>query len=74
MAGVVVNVIHKEYGLYFLYCDICFEEESGAFESFYDAVQYKKEYGWKSQKIDGERERSKCLMCDCKIIEKQCGT
>ena len=43
-------------GYYFLYCDVCGEEESGMFDSFYDAVEYKKINGWKSQKRNSEWE------------------
>jgi hypothetical protein len=49
-------MIYKEMGYYFLYCDVCGEEESGMFDSFYDAVEYKKINGWKSQKRNSEWE------------------
>lgn len=37
-----------------LTCDICGEEADEDFFEFYDAVEYKKNNGWKSRKIDGE--------------------
>lgn len=33
---------------YVLTCDVCGEEADEIFEGFYDAVDYKKENGWKS--------------------------
>jgi hypothetical protein len=46
-------MIDKEHGEFILSCDYCGEEVSG-FDDFYDAVQYKKDNGWKSKKIKGE--------------------
>lgn len=40
---------------YDLICDICGYTVSG-FDAFYEAVDYKKENGWKSQKHNGQRE------------------
>jgi len=48
--------IQKEDGFYCLYCDICGEEAEKRFFDFYEAVQYKKQNGWKSQKNKGEWE------------------
>lgn len=47
------TMIDKEYGGYCLTCDICGEEVDG-FDDYYDAVEYKKDNGWISRKIDGE--------------------
>lgn len=38
---------------YALICDRCDRKVKG-FDSFYDAVDYKAENGWKSRKEDGE--------------------
>ena len=46
-------MIDKEHGEFILSCDYCGEEVSG-FDDFYDAVDYKKDNGWKSKKIKGE--------------------
>ena len=35
---------------YVLMCDICGQEADERFDDFYDAVDYKKGDGWKSQK------------------------
>lgn len=37
-------------------CDICGGEAEEAFDDFYEAVDYKKTEGWKSQKTKGEWE------------------
>lgn len=39
-----------------LMCDCCWEEAPERFSEFYDAVEYKKSEGWKSQKRNGEWE------------------
>lgn len=49
-------MIYKIGGRYILACDICGTEEDETFYDFYDAVEYKKENGWKSQKHKGEWE------------------
>ena len=48
-------MIEKIHGVYFLICDIC-EDEEGAeeFPDFMEAVEYKKDDGWKSKREDGE--------------------
>lgn len=46
-------MIDKKYGKYVLVCDLCYEEY-GSFDTFQDAVKYKKDYEWTSVKIDGE--------------------
>lgn len=47
----MIDRIGKEE--YVLICDMCEETQAGPFESFYDAVQHKKDNGWKSRKING---------------------
>ena len=39
-------MITQEYGKYKLYCDVCGDYLE--FDSFEDAVEYKKKEGWKS--------------------------
>jgi len=46
----------KFNGLYTLTSDICGEKATETFEEFHEAVQYKKDEGWKSQKYKGEWE------------------
>lgn len=48
-------MIDKEYGSYTLACDICGREVK-PFDGFKDAVQYKKDNGWKSFKYRTENE------------------
>jgi hypothetical protein len=48
--------IEKECGFFSLYCDVCGAEADEQFDEFYDAVEYKKSEGWKSQKRNGEWE------------------
>lgn len=45
-------MINKEYGKTILSCDIC--EEQFKFDSFDEAVDYKKDNNWKSKKIKNE--------------------
>ena len=50
-------MIERDFnGLYTLTCDICGEEAPRTFDDFHEAVQYKKDEGWKSQKYKGEWE------------------
>jgi hypothetical protein len=49
-------MIDKSCGMYSLYCDVCGNEEGEQFFEFYEAVDYKKENGWKSQKRNGSWE------------------
>jgi len=56
------KMIYKTGGRYILVCDICGTEEDETFYDFYDAVEYKKVSGWKSQKHQGEWE-DVCLEC-----------
>ena len=53
--------------LYFLTCDVCGEAASEKFYDFYDAVDYKKREGWKSQKHRGEWED---VCPECQEAEK----
>ena len=45
-------MIDKSFGSYVLICDICQEESEERFDTFQDAVDGKKELGWKSQKTN----------------------
>ena len=49
-------MICKSFGFCSLTCDVCGEEADETFDDFYDAVEYKKNEGWKSQKRNGEWE------------------
>jgi len=49
-------MIDKQRGRYHLVCDICGEEAEEGFDDFYEAVEYKKTEGWKSQKRNGQWE------------------
>jgi hypothetical protein len=46
-------MIDKEYNQYVLACDIC-NYEVKYFDLFQEAVDYIKENGWLSRKLDGE--------------------
>lgn len=46
-------MIVKEYGRYKPVCDICGEAADEDFDEFMDAVDYKKQNGWKSQRYEG---------------------
>jgi hypothetical protein len=48
-------MIQKNNYTYELICNICGEATNG-FEDFYEAVMYKKDNGWKSEKHNGEWE------------------
>jgi len=48
--------IEKELNSFILTCDNCGEELSESFDDFYEAVDAKKEYNWKSKKINGNWE------------------
>jgi len=47
-------MISKEYKKYTLICDICNGGTDEEFDTFQDAVDGRKEIGWKVRKIDGE--------------------
>jgi hypothetical protein len=46
-------MIDKEHGEFILSCDFCGEQVDG-FDDFYDAVDYKKDKGWKNKRINGD--------------------
>ena len=48
--------IMKTAGAFCLICDNCGGEHGGSFTGFYDAVDYKKDNGWKSRKNRNEWE------------------
>lgn len=41
--------IEKEEGKFILYCDVCGETADRPFAEFQDAVNHKKENGWRSR-------------------------
>lgn len=47
--------IQNNHGMCIPTCDICGEELPGTYD-FYDAVESKKDAGWKSKKTDGKWE------------------
>lgn len=49
-------MIDKIGGMFSLICDVCGNEAGVLFDDFYDAVAYKKEEGWKSQKCNSDWE------------------
>ena len=49
-------MIDRTCGSYDLTCDVCGEDAGEVFDDFYEAVQFKKDNGWKSQKKNGEWE------------------
>ena len=61
-------MIDKQSGRYHLACDVCGEEIDETFDDFYDAVQHKKDNGWKSQKVNGEWE-DVCPECQESEVE-----
>ena len=48
--------IDKSCGIFDLICDNCGEVHPESFDDFYDAVEAKKENGWKSKKRNGNWE------------------
>lgn len=48
--------IDKFAGLFTLTCDNCGKELNEQFDEFYDAVEAKKENGWKSKRVNGDWE------------------
>jgi len=48
--------IERDGDRYHLTCDVCGEATGEKFYDFYDAVNFKKREGWKSQKHRGEWE------------------
>lgn len=55
-----------------LICDICSEPTEENFEDFWQAVKFKQNNGWKSQKRDGEWE-DVCPECQAGNEEKLAG-
>ncbi len=49
-------MIDRDFDGYSLACDICGEEATQTFDDFWDAVQYKKDNDWKSQRRNGDWE------------------
>ena len=50
-------MIEKEYGEYILICDVCGDATAGeGWQTFQEAVQHKRDNGWRWRKIDGEWE------------------
>ena len=43
-------MIDKNYGSYLLICDICGNETAECFDTFDEAVDYKQEEGWTSER------------------------
>ena len=43
-------MIDKSYGRYQLVCDICGDETTECFDTFDEAVDYKQEEGWTSER------------------------
>ncbi len=46
-------MIDKIYNMYLLCCDVCGEIADEDFFEFYEALNYKKQNGWKSQRYEG---------------------
>ncbi len=47
-------MIERYKNKFILYCDVCGEEAEEEFYEFDEAVEYKKDNGWRSRKIKGE--------------------
>ncbi len=62
-----LRMIEGFNGMYTLTCDVCGEEYPETFFDFYEAVNEKKQAGWKSRKIDGKWED----MCDMCLLKEQ---
>ena len=43
-------MIEKTHGAYHLFCDICEEEAEYGFGTFEEAIDYKIEQGWRTQR------------------------
>jgi len=54
-------LIIKEYGKFTLICDIC-DKQVGGFDTWQEAVDYKKTADWMSKKVDGEYQD----ICGCR--------
>lgn len=49
-------MIDRQGGFFHLTCDVCQQEAGEAFFEFDEAVQHKKDNGWRSQRRNGEWE------------------
>lgn len=49
-------MISIDKGMFYLSCDVCGDIAEPAFETFDEAVDYKVDEGWKSQRRDSEWE------------------
>ena len=49
-------MISIDNGMFYLSCDVCGDIAEPAFETFDEAVDYKVDEGWKSQRRDSEWE------------------
>lgn len=47
-------MIEKQHYKYILICDVCGEDSEECFDTFQDAVDGRKEIGWKSEKNNNE--------------------
>ena len=45
-------MIDKIHGVYYLICDICEIEAEEEFPEFDEAVEYKKENGWRGKRLE----------------------
>lgn len=57
----MINKVNKKYTLS---CDICHETANETFYDFYDAVNFKKESGWKSKKDENGEWMDVCPECE----------
>lgn len=47
-------MIDKIHGVYYLICDVCEVESAEEFLEFDEAVEHKKDHGWRSKREDEE--------------------
>lgn len=66
-------MIDREYGEYFLVCDVCDEESEECWDTFQDAIDGRKELGWKSKKTSkGWKDVCpNCIITDGSVGDKQ---
>lgn len=57
-------MINKFGKIYTLSCDICQEEVNETFFDFYEAVNFKKDNGWKSKKDENNEWIDVCPECE----------
>lgn len=55
-------MIDKVFGAFYLTCDIC-DYQEGPFDEFYDALNFKQNEGWKSQKDNNNVWQHVCPEC-----------